>query len=161
VFFLTGFWHGANYNFIVWGMLHGFFMVIERFFLKKLIEKNAVTRMFGRIYTLVTVYFCWIFFRANSLSEAVKWIKIIFSRISIEDTIYTIEYFVSYKTIFIVVVAILFMGIIQNIFKRLNKMLFDENKIYFLESIVQFVLLFICIVLLVNNTYNPFIYFKF
>ena len=68
VFFLTGLWHGASFNFIVWGLFHGFFLCLERLGGKKILEK--LPPVVGRLYTLLVVLFGWIFFRANTLGDA-------------------------------------------------------------------------------------------
>src|SRR5690554_2397263 len=68
VFILTGFWHGATWSFVFWGVFHGFFMVMERLFLGDLLKK--VPALLNRIYTLLVVLIAWVFFRIESFSEA-------------------------------------------------------------------------------------------
>ena len=77
VFFITGLWHGASWNFIVWGLFNGFFMVLERLFLKKLLDKNKF-KLLNRIYTLFVVLISWVLFRTTSLDGAFEFIKIMF-----------------------------------------------------------------------------------
>lgn len=77
VFFLTGIWHGASWNFVVWGMYHGLFQLLERGKFGRLLEKcNTGIR---RIYTLIVVLFGWIFFRAENLTAAIKYIGNMFN----------------------------------------------------------------------------------
>ncbi len=160
VFLLTGIWHGASFNFVLWGLLHGFFMVIERVFLLKVIEKNWFTKILGHIYTLGVVIIAWALFRAESLRQGLGYIKVMLLG---NDNAYAygIEQFVDNKLILIVIIAVAFCGIVQSLFKKLKTALFDEENIVFVESVIQLILFGICIMLLVNNTYNPFIYFKF
>ena len=68
VFFVTGLWHGASYNFILWGLFHGVFLVLERWKLGAFLER--IPQVFRHIYTLLIVMIAWVFFRAETLPEA-------------------------------------------------------------------------------------------
>ncbi len=68
VFFVTGLWHGASYNFILWGLFHGMFLVLERWKLGAFLER--IPQVFRHIYTLLIVMIAWVFFRAETLPEA-------------------------------------------------------------------------------------------
>ena len=157
VFFCTGLWHGASFNFIAWGLYFGFFLIIERLFLGNWLKKPCL-KWFGHIYTLFVVLIGWIMFRANGLRHALQLFKRMF--IPTEGTVSCLE-FLDFKLIVFLVVGILCAGLIQTIFKKLHKALYDDSKIYIFESFVLFVLLMFSIMLLVNNSYNPFIYFRF
>lgn len=76
VFLLTGVWHGASWTFVIWGIFHGVFMLLERVGLKKCLEK--IPEAFQHIYTLVIVLIGWVFFRADSLSQALTYMKAMF-----------------------------------------------------------------------------------
>lgn len=88
VWFLTGLWHGANYTFIVWGLIHGFFLIIYRWQLKPrkevfkrlgFINNNKLLVSFETIFTLFIVIITWVIFRANSLKDAMFYLRGIFS----------------------------------------------------------------------------------
>ena len=66
VFLLTGVWHGANFTFITWGLMYAVMQVIERLFLRKLLDKNPI-KIFNWIYTMSMVIIGWVFFRANTI----------------------------------------------------------------------------------------------
>ncbi|PRW95611.1 MBOAT family protein, partial [Pseudomonas fragi] len=68
VFFVTGLWHGAAWTFVFWGMFHGVFVVLERVFLKGVLE--AAPDLVARLYTLLVVMVGWIYFRADSFDQA-------------------------------------------------------------------------------------------
>ena len=68
VFFVTGLWHGASYNFILWGLFHGMFLVLERWKFGAFLER--IPQVFRHIYTLLIVMIAWVFFRAETLPEA-------------------------------------------------------------------------------------------
>ena len=67
VFFATGLWHGASINFVLWGMYHGFFQIIERLGWKEVLKKQ---KFLAWVYTFMVVNFGWVLFRAESLHQA-------------------------------------------------------------------------------------------
>lgn len=73
VFFLTGLWHGASYNFIIWGLFYAVFLIIERMGFKKVLEK--IPRVFRHLYAVIIVMIGWVFFRADNLTGAIQYIK--------------------------------------------------------------------------------------
>lgn len=156
VFFETGLWHGASYNFILWGLFHGFFLVIERIFLGKLLEKNKL-KFINHIYVIFVFVIGWVLFRADDLKHAFELYKLMFSY---KESIYTVRYFFYPQTFVCFIFGILFSGLFQSVFPKVREATFS-SKVYILESVIQFILLFICIMYLVNGTYNPFIYFRF
>ena len=76
VFTLTGFWHGASWSFVVWGLFHGFFMVIERLGFEKILNKTW--KPIANIYTLLIVMFAWVLFRSSTLTYAISYWKAMF-----------------------------------------------------------------------------------
>lgn len=84
-FFISGIWHGANFTFMIWGALHGFYLVVEKYLgLAKEKEKSSLGIRNGLkiLFTFILVNFAWIFFRANSLSDAWVIISKIFTEIN-------------------------------------------------------------------------------
>lgn len=77
VFFLTGLWHGASWTFVVWGLMHGSLMVVERLGFDRLLEKSY--KPLRHLYTLLMVVVAWVFFRADSLDYAVSFVGRMFS----------------------------------------------------------------------------------
>ncbi|MEI0700023.1 MBOAT family O-acyltransferase [Brachyspira intermedia] len=156
VFFATGLWHGASFNFILWGLWHGLFLVLERIFLGKILEKNKY-KFINHIYVILVFVLGWVLFRANDLKHALELYKLMFSY---KESIYTVRYFFYPQTLVCFIFGILFSGLFQSIFPKIKEAIFS-SRVHLLESIIQFILLFICIMYLVNGTYNPFIYFRF
>ena len=76
VFFLTGLWHGASWSFVIWGLFHGVFLIIERLNIIKLPSKLNIL---SRIYTLLVVLVAWVFFRAETLEYSINFIAKMFS----------------------------------------------------------------------------------
>lgn len=162
VFFVTGFWHGASWNFIVWGMMHGVFLAMERAWLGKLLDK--LPDFISHIYTLFVVIIAWVFFRADSLTHALDYIKAMFSS-NVNGNYETLASVNNYS-IFVIVLALIFCTNIRSRFtafvdNRILKAEFAKNlgkiAVYFL----YLVLFFWTVLELAQNNYNPFIYFRF
>lgn len=149
VFFLTGLWHGASWNFIIWGLIHGFFSIFERLVN---IEKILKFKFLQHIYTMFIVIIAWVFFRADNLTLAFKYLKAMFN---FKDFNFNSYYF-SKEFIIFFALSILCCGVLNNIeFKYKNKI------IKFLYPFFYLFIAIISIFFLVGNTYNPFIYFRF
>lgn len=157
VFIVTGIWHGAAWTFIIWGLFHGFFIFIERLGLKKLLDKCHVI---NHIYTLLVVNFGWVLFRVDGFKKGLTIIKrmIIPTNINSKIRLYKI---IAPKNIIIVIFAILFSCIIQQIFSKIKEKKYVKKILPITEPIIIFALWILCISSLVSNTYNPFIYFRF
>lgn len=165
VFLLTGFWHGASWNFIIWGAIHGLFLIIERIGLNELLKKIPV--VFSRIYMLLVVVTAWVFFRLEDFSRARNFISIMYGGGSSEEPSFSFyRYFDSY-TLILLFAAILFSASHRHWLNRLNDWLAQKNNpfvvpIYSYGVIVLYAGLFIYTLLqIAGNTYNPFIYFRF
>ena len=156
VFIITGIWHGATLNFWLWGIWHGFFIFIERVFLKKWLDNNKIS-VLNYVYVGFVVVVGWAVFRCDSLSQAIDVLKIMFSFSHVGSDIpaYNI---LSVRSIFILLLAFLGMGVMQ--INRFVKQLNQKNmrSILLLFYIIVFL---ISSMLLVSGQYNPFIYFKF
>lgn len=156
VFFLTGLWHGADFNFIFWGLYHGGFLILERLFVGKILEKNPF-KLLNHIYTMTVVVVGWVFFRLG-LKDAAKYV---IQMIRGASGMFRIENTITVKMVLIGVIGILTCGLLQSIFPKWRETLFDEKYLSWIEMIYLFAILFLCITMLVSDTYNPFIYFRF
>jgi alginate O-acetyltransferase complex protein AlgI len=158
VFILTGFWHGATWSFVFWGVFHGFFLIIERIGLAKLLSKYA---LIGWAYTMIVVMIGWIFFRIENFSTALEFIQQLFTAQTPEQI--ELIYFINSENILILIVGICFAAPIG---LSWNTLLFEKFNIFIGRQVMlrQTLLLglFLYAVMLINaNSYNPFIYFKF
>lgn len=153
VFFSTGLWHGASWTFVTWGLIHGFFLIIENHF--AFIKK--MPKVLRHIYTLVVVCLTFMLFRAETFTQAAVFFKNMFVP-SFSDI--SLSYFTQQITpwfIFIFIFAII------SLFPK-EKYLRGEKLIAFAEKAryVVYILLFVlCIVRVSSSAYNPFIYFRF
>lgn len=159
VFALTGIWHGATLNFLIWGLWHGLFMFIERLGVKKLLDKNPL-KIINYIYTMFVVIVGWAMFRCDSWKQAYDTLDAMFKggRVTNEMLWYNIA---STRSLVIIVIAIILAGPLQKIFPKLESQFKGEQNFCLLEGILQFIILLIAIMFLVSGQYNPFIYFKF
>lgn len=155
VWLLTGFWHGAAYNFILWGLYYLIFLSLEKFVLSKYLKR--VPNVFKHIYALFIILFGWVLFRVDNLNQFYSIISAMFSfditNISLmEARIYIETYYVYF--ILGVIFSTNIYYVICDRFK--DKLLF--NIIKYIGLIVLFI---ISIMFLAQSTYNPFIYFRF
>ena len=157
VFFLTGIWHGAGWTFILWGFYHGFFNILERCFLGKWMGKGK-WKILERGYTLFVVLIGWVIFRAPDFSYALDYIRYMFVP---HESVLRIERFFDTKLILYMVIAILGSGMIQSMLKRKKIRIAGDSRISLVGMAGYMAVLWISLMLLVNDTYNPFIYFRF
>lgn len=156
VFFLTGLWHGASFNFILWGVYYGVLQIIERGGFRKILDKHSI---FSHIYTILSFVFGWVLFRAENLRQAGSMIVRMLVPWKYTDKVIAWQQVLNNRTILIAILGVVGAGIIQNIVKR-RKWVGNLKKSY-LELIYCAGLFLVCIIMLASNTYNPFIYFRF
>jgi alginate O-acetyltransferase len=159
VFLATGIWHGAKWTFVIWGLWHGIFIIIER---KIKIEKyDKKCEIFIRhIYTLFIIITGWVLFRAENMSYGIKFLKIMFGISKNSKIPYSVMYFLDRK-----VILALLIGLIAsvNIFK-LNIDKYYESKSFMrniLLNMYSIIILILSYMSILSSTYNPFIYFRF
>jgi len=156
VFFLTGLWHGASFNFILWGLYHGFFQIAERSRLKKFLGRH---RIISHLYVSVIVVFGWVLFRAEGLKKAGIMVKRMLMPWKYTESSFIIQDILGSRTILIIIIAILGCGLLQAIIK--NCRMAEKFKNSYLDIMYCTVVFVLCIAMLASNTYNPFIYFRF
>lgn len=156
VFFMTGLWHGANYTFILWGLYHGLFQIIERAGFGKTLERHKLAAHF---YAAVVFVFGWVLFRADNLVQAGVMVKrMIFPWQYTESTLLLGQLFGA-KTVLVIICGILGCGFVQEMFQGCKKSFNWKNS--YLELGFCTLMFVFSIVMLASNTYNPFIYFRF
>ncbi len=161
VFLLTGLWHGANWTFVVWGLYHGLFQMIERLGFGKLLKKAGIL---ANLYSLIVVLFGWVLFRADSISYALEYAHHMVApwKYGFENALFVRPLFLlSVRDILIFAVAVLGAGPVQAITKKLLPRIHEKWKMSLAEIPFLTAILVYCIMLLASGTYNPFIYFRF
>ena len=155
VFFLTGLWHGADMSFVIWGLYHGLFMIIERVGLKKILDKAKILSMF---YTFFIVNIGWVLFRADNTLIGVRFIARMMMPWRHQDIVIETWDYMDNKTIFTFVCAVLGMGVIKCLIPESVKKIWKGSVI---EAIYCVIVLILCLASIASDTYNPFIYFQF
>ena len=155
VWLLTGLWHGAAWNFVIWGVYFGILLIIEKLFLEKYLKK--LPQFIGRLYVLFLVMISFIIFNAESIPQIIKNIGGILgitsnSLISTESLYYLKSYFL------VIIIAILGATPIFSKIATKNKISKIAN---FLEPAYLLIILVTCTSYIINSSFNPFLYFRF
>jgi alginate O-acetyltransferase complex protein AlgI len=162
VFFLCGLWHGASWTFVVWGLLHGFALVIERVGLGKVLQ--ACPSILRHAYLLFVVTTGWVFFRADSLHHAVDYLGAMFGMSRTSGTEHPLSLYLDAPTMLALVA-----GAIGSapVIVRLRAFLEARpgTSLATWAGVGEIaglgLVLLACSMLLAAGTYNPFIYFRF
>lgn len=158
VFILSGFWHGAAWTFIIWGIYHGTWLILERVFLNKFYEK--IGKVASTITCFLLVAIGWVFFRSETLKDALAFIrKLIGYNFKMPD------HFIDKEFLFYFLLAILFSFFTSLKFgKQIQNKLFFSNYGFFgnlIFSIVACILFTVSLASITSSDFNPFIYFRF
>ena len=157
VWFLTGLWHGAAWNFVAWGLYYGIILIIEKYILSPVLDKlPSVVR---HIYSIVLVVIGWVLFFSPSLGGAARYLGMMFGAgahgVADRESLYLL-------TTNLVLWIILIIGSTPLTDVRYQHMLRQKKwNTTLLNGIVYAVLFILCIAYLVTETYNPFLYFRF
>lgn len=156
VWLLTGLWHGAAWNFIIWGLYYGILLLLEKLFINKLLDK--LPNILKWLYTFIIVMIGWMIFRVDSLEQLISFISIMFTCQKTDWFNIISDNLSAFSTIlFLIPAFILSFPIIKLVKEKYeNKFLY-----YVISNFILVILFIICIVLLTSSNYNPFIYFRF
>ncbi len=158
VFLFSGFWHGASWNFVIWGAFHGLFLIIERLFLNKIISKH---NLLASIYTFLVVLTGWVFFRADNLHEAITFLQ---KMVSFNYFDWTYLSSLNTHLIAVFLITLIFSlspVVIQNKLNSIIEKVSSNPYINVLFYILYLFLFLLCLGELFATGFNPFIYFKF
>lgn len=159
VFVLSGFWHGASWTFIIWGVFHGSFLVLERGRYGRMLE--SIGKWPALLLTFFLVNTGWIFFRQESLHKAFDFIHALFSFSRPQSEIdYNLPKLYTFLAIAFFFSFFNAMGSLKKIQERVyfTSLSFFENIFY---TLISLLLLAICIGYITSSSFNPFIYFRF
>jgi alginate O-acetyltransferase complex protein AlgI len=159
VFLLSGLWHGAAWNFILWGAFHGLFLILDRLFLLKLFSR--IGKYPSILFTLFITILGWVIFRSESLEQAGFFLKKMFVvDFSTETYVYDLEFVTMLiPAIFFAFITLFGFGL------KIEKTIFFSKeysiKGYFLMTITFIFLLTASVATITSSGFNPFIYFRF
>lgn len=158
VWFLTGIWHGASFNYIIWGIYYAVILLLEKLLLKKHFEK--IPTILRYVYSIFLINIGWVIFRMENLNDLMIILKKMF-------TFNNTNLFELFKNNSLLIASFpsIILGIVFSlpIDKWFHNKVLKSNKIWLtlLEDVILGLLFGICIMQLVSNSYNPFIYFRF
>ena len=163
VWALTGLWHGASWNFVIWGLWFFMFLMLERFLLKPALEKIPVL---SNLYLLLVVCIGWVIFRYSDMRLAVTLIKSLFGANNNELSSFTAEITLKSELWLLCVCVIASTPLMKVLRQKLEHW---ANCTRFtgvvwnvvMYSVIPVVLLLLSTACLVGDSYNPFIYFQF
>lgn len=150
---LTGFWHGASWTFMIWGIYYGVLIALEKAGLENLLQK--LWSPLQHIYVMFLVIIGWVFFRADNFSYCFEFLKSMFGFNGPLTDINSYFYIMNYWGIFLLAIITA-----APVFPWLQKML-STKRFAVLSPVYYLSILVIVLVFLTNATYNPFIYFRF
>jgi alginate O-acetyltransferase complex protein AlgI len=156
VFFCTGFWHGAEWTFVIWGLTHGFFMLIEKVVTNR--YKNFRFGVLGNIYTLLVVTVTFVIFRSPDIQYAIKYIGSMFSGFSPGNSVLNVIPMISSPSYIITFIIAIPASLPLSAYLKARIKGRVYEKIRFAVILTLFAL---CVISIAGETYNPFIYFRF
>ena len=161
VFTLCGLWHGASWNFLIWGLFHGFFLVLERVALGR--HLAAVPPVLRRCYTLLVVMVGWVFFRAGSLERSLTWLRAMGGHVGAQASNYSVYLFLDPWVMTAIVVGTIASFPIRSLVISRGALLRPglAATFRFTSVISLMVLLSLSLTFIAAGTYSPFLYFRF
>ena len=161
VWFLTGLWHGAAWNFIVWGLYNGLFIMLERLFKNQFEKIPAVIK---HIYLILVVDIGFVFFYFKDIGKAFAYIRVMFGGgPSASSTDFGVT-FMNY--IYFIILAVILCAPVSQLLKRFAQKVetssaFGTAVVGVVRNVSFFVILVVCTAMLAGNSYSPFLYFQF
>ena len=158
VWFLTGFWHGAEWNFIIWGLFFGVLLILEKLAFLKILKKFVILPY---IYVIPAVLLSFVLFDSDTLPEAWLYIRSMFGAgglpiISTEGLYYLKSFFILLVMAVIGATPLVTTGI-----NRLRKRELFAKMLNIMEPIVLLLLMFVITGYIVDGSFHPFLYFRF
>lgn len=154
VWFLTGFWHGADWNYIIWGVYFWVFLVIEKAFLGRLLAK---TRVLSHVWTMLIVGFGWIIFFRNSVGDILEFPGRLLG-LGIPFTNATTSYDFLRLLPFFAVCCVACTPLPKKLFEKLSA---KCNAVYYLRPVIIAAAFLVCVAYMVNDSFSPFLYYIF
>ena len=162
VWALTGLWHGAAWNFVVWGLYMAFFLILEKMFLLTLLKKSRVS---GHIYTMLLVIISFVIFSAGSMADAGSVIAKMFGAGDIPVVSMETVYYIRSYAVTVLIAVIGSMPVIKDFFVGLEGRMKGNSAVNVIFTIGEPILLAVLLIMvtgyLVDGSFNPFLYFRF
>jgi alginate O-acetyltransferase complex protein AlgI len=169
VFFFCGLWHGAEWTFVIWGLWHGFFIVLERLGFGRLID--SFWKPLRHLYVLLVVIFGWVFFRSESLSFALAYFQALFGFGKGSGLEYPLALFLNREITAALCAGVIFSGPVMTLVEVLRIKALTRSDAFSIRlmgrgisigyAVALVFILAASVASLAGGTYNPFIYFRF
>lgn len=159
IFFLTGLWHGSGDHFVVWGLIQGCFVILERIWLGPVLKKDSM-KILRHIYTLFVTLMSWVMFRCKSVAEAVLFYKVMF--FGQGDGTWTARELLGYKFVLILLLGIIGCGPLQAYLTgKINDGRLGGLPLGLIRNAAAWMLFALSILGIVSGTFQGFIYAQF
>ncbi len=158
VWMATGFWHGAAWNFILWGLWFAFFLVMEKLWLGKLLKK---TKILSHVYVLVCVAISFVLFNAVDLKEAVSYVGGMFGIGGMGFVGGNFFYYLKSYALVLVAACFFATPVSKNLMKKFRATDIGAKVLTWAEPVVLCLLVVVMTAFLVDGSFNPFLYFRF
>lgn len=159
VWSLTGIWHGAATNFLLWGLYYFVFLILEKFVLKKWLDK--LPKFVGHIYTLFVVLIGWVLFRAEGLTECIRVLKAMFVPCMLDTTMAQFGIYIQSYIFYLIAGIVLSIPVFPKLKQIITKKYEDKMVVTMLYYMFVLGVFALSVIFLSQATYNPFIYFRF
>ena len=153
VWSLTGLWHGANYNFILWGLYFGILLILEKYFLFRILDK--ISNKIRVCLTFVTVVISWVFFSSETATEAFSYLGKMFFLKGIPFANADAHYIFASSILIIMISAVCSTPLVSQAFEML------KSKKAIFANFILLILMILSTASLIYTSYNPFLYFRF
>lgn len=161
VFLLCGLWHGASWQFVAWGLLHGAFLGAEKAFAGKLLDR--LWNPLRHVYVALVVVLSWVLFRAENFSQAIVFYRSMFG-FGPHGSLYSAATYLNAETCFLLLTALVASLPVRKLLAQLadrGAFVFNKGQMYSLRAAWCFAVLLLSMGEIAAGTYNPFIYFRF
>lgn len=161
VFAVTGLWHGASWNFVVWGLFHGLFLIIERLGFGRFLD--SLPKILRYLYVLLIVVIGWVFFRADNLNHAFLYLGKMFYFSNGVDAVNSYLVFFNYNKLIVLstLAGIIFATPIYSTSAKILIARMTYGRFELVEKMFLVLLFVVAITFVAADSYNPFIYFRF
>lgn len=162
VWFLTGLWHGASWNFVLWGLYFFVFILLEKLFLQRILSKD---RIVSHIYLVLIVYFGWILFKFENTQDIFNVLRGMFAANGNAFTNFETNTIVNSNIFILIFCAVVSTPIVRKIGSLIRYTHMDKKYIVWVYNVgriaIPLILLLLSTAALVGDSYNPFLYFQF
>ena len=150
-------WHGAGWNFVVWGLYFFALLALEKLFLLDKLKKAPAA--VGHIYTLLAVLFSWVIFACDDIAAAGRYILSMLGANGFADA--ASVYYLRENFFILAIGAILSVSFVRRALSRRVNSLSDDRARFGIKAAIGAGLYFISLLMVIGNSYNPFLYFRF